>query len=175
MPQQEVSVYSGFTRPEDHIFAHLKAGAVFDAIGDYSSAVTKFTFVPDASRIAELERMVVYIEDVGAPDSGRYGNNIILTNGMKVYVRDADDEIVLDLTPDEPIKTNADWAALCYDVSLLSWGLGNDTVVVRWTFAKSGAPVYLDARDGHYLSLELNDTFTGLVSHRFLIQGIYRK
>lgn len=175
MAEHQVSVDGGFTTPDDHIFAHLKAGAVYDAIGDYSSTVAKFTFTVPSGRVAELERMIVYIEDAGAPDSGKYGNSVVLANGIKVYVRDADDEIVLDLTPDEAIKTNADWGALCYDVSLLSWGTGNDTVVVRWTFAKSGAPLYLKGRDGHYLTAELNDDFTDLISHRFLIQGVYVK
>ena len=177
MPQQEVSVFSGFTEPGDHIFAHLKNGATYDAIGDYSSTVTQFTFVVPSGRIAEIERMLVYIEDTstGTFPSDKYGQDLVLTNGVKVYVRDANDDVVVDLTPDEGVLPNADWSALCYDVSYLSWGSGADSIAVRWTFAKSGAPIYLKGRDGHYLSVELNDDYTDLESHRFLIQGIYRK
>jgi len=177
MPEREVSVFSGFTEPGDHIFKHLKSGAAYDAVGDYSSTVTQFTFVVPSGREAEIERMLIYIEDAGAPTAGKYGYNLVLANGIKAYIRDANDAIVVDLTPDRAVLTNADWAALCFDVAVLDWGVASsvNTVAVRWTFAKSGAPLYLKGRDGHYLSVELNDDFTGLLSHRFLIQGIYRK
>jgi hypothetical protein len=177
MPSQVVSVEGGVTTPSDHIFQHLKSGATFDASGDYSSTVEKFTFVVPSGREAEIERMLIYIEDAGAPTAGKYGYNIVLANGIKAYIRDSNDDAIIDLTPDRAVFTNADWAALCFDVAVLDWGVASsvNTVAVRWTFAKSGAPLYLKGRDGHYLSVELNDDFTGLLSHRFLIQGIYRK
>ena len=177
MAQQVVAVEGDHTSPTAHIFQHMKSGATFDASGDYSSTVEKFTFVVPSGREAEIERMLVYIEDAGAPTAGKYGWNLVLANGIKVYIRDAADAIVADLTPDRAVFTNADWAALCYDVAVLDWGVASsiNTVAVRWTFAKSGAPLYLKGRDGHYLSVELNDDFTGLTSHRFLIQGIYHK
>ena len=175
MPQQEVSVYSGFTEPEDHIYYLLSNGSTTDAIGDYSGAVSKFTFAPDSGRVAEIERMLVYVSDAGTFPSNKYGYNLVLTNGIRAYVRDADDEIILTLDAGHVIKKNADWSAMCYDVDFIDGGAGEDSMAVRWTFAKSGAPLYLKGRSGHYLSVELNDDFTDLVEHHFLIQGIYRK
>ena len=173
MAQQVVAVEGRHITPDDHIFAHLKSGATYDAIGDYSSTVESFTYTIASGRVAEIERMIVYIEDAGKPPADKYGYNLSLVVGVKVYVRDENDDIVLDLTPDTAVFTNAQWAALCYDTQLLDWGVGNNTIVVRWTFAKSGAPLWLKGRDGHYLSVELNDDFTGLIHHRFLIQGVY--
>jgi len=175
MAQQVVSVESGFTNPEDHIFQYLSNGTTSNAIGDYSSAVESFTFKPVSGRVAEIERMIIYIEDVGTFPSNKYGYDVVLTNGVKVYVRDGNDDIILRLDGGTPILTNAQWSGMCYDVANLSWGSGNDSLAVRWTFAKSGAPLYLKGRSGDYISVELNDTFTGLVKHEFLIQGIYRK
>ena len=175
MPQQEVLVFSGFTEPEDHIFYQLSNGSTTDAIGDYSGAVSKFTFAPASGRIAEIERMIVYVSDAGTFPSNKYGYNLTLTNGIRVYVRNAADEILLDLGAGHAIVKNADWGAMCYDVNFIDGGAGEDSMAVRWTFAKSGAPLYLKGRDGDYLSVELNDDFTDLVEHHFLIQGIYRK
>ena len=175
MPQQEVSVFSGFTEPADHIFYQLSNGSTSNAIGDYSGAVSKFVFAPESGRVAEIERMIVYVSDVGTFPSNKYGWNLVLTNGIKVYVRDANDDIMLDLTAGHKIVKNADWSAMCYDVDFVDGGAGEDSMAVRWTFAKSGAPLYLKGRVGHYLSVELNDDFSDLVEHHFTIQGIYRK
>ena len=175
MPQQEVSVFSGFTEPDDHIFYLLSNGSTTNAVGDYSSAVEQFTFTVPSGRVAEIERMIVFISDVGTFPSDKYGYNLDITTGLRVFVRDANDDIVLTLDAGHPITKNADWAAMCYDTNFLSLGAGEDSLAVRWTFAKSGAPLYLKGRLGHYLSVELNDTYSDLVEHHFLIQGIYRK
>lgn len=141
-----------------------------NAVGDYSSAATKFTVEtqPD-QRFLVLRRMVVTIEDVGAPDSGSYGNNITLANGVEVNVYSADDTLAYTLTPD-PVLTNANWATYCHDLTDHSFGTGNDTVTVRWTFTKANPDgITLDV--GEYLAIELNDDFTDLVGHYFLVQG----
>ena len=175
MAQQEVLATGKAIGPENLIFQTLSNGTTDDAIGDYSSTVEKFTFAPAAGRIAELERMIVHIEDVGALPSDKYGYDVVLTNGIRIYVRDGDDEIITTMDAGIPVKTNGSWSAMCYDVNNLTWGAGSDTIAVRWTFAKAGYPLRLDARKGHYLSVELNDDFTGLVMHHFLVQGIYTK
>jgi len=175
MAEHQVSVEDGYVPPQDHIFAHLKSGANHNAVGDYSSTVTSFTFTPANGRKAAIHRMLVFVEDAGAFVAEKYGYNLALTNGLKLVVRDADDAIILTLTPDENIISNADWSGSCFDVTYIDWGVGNNSMGVRWTFAKSGKPLYLDGRLGHYLSMELNDTFTGLVHHHFQIQGFYVK
>ena len=175
MAQQVVSVESGFTEPDDHIFQLLSNGSTTNAVGDYSSAVEQFTFTVPSGRVAEIERMIIFLSDVGTFPSDKYGYNVVLANGVRIYVRDANDDIILTLDAGHPITKNADWAAMCYDTNFISLGQGEDSLAVRWTFAKSGAPLYLKGRNGHYLSVELNDDYTGLVEHHFLIQGIYRK
>ena len=123
------------TRPEELRFVYLTNGSTISAIGDYSSAVEQFIFSPVPNRTFVAHRMIVYIEDAGAPDSGFYGNSVVLTNGVSVVVRDAADNLVVDVTGSEPVRTNAQWGALCYDVKTATFGQGNDAVMVRWTFA----------------------------------------
>lgn len=175
MAEHQVSVETGSLSPERHVFQFLSNGSTTNAVGDYEGAVSKFTIAPGPKQVFEAYRLIVYIEDAGAPDSGKYGNNVTLTNGIRVLVRDADDVIVLELDGGDAVKTNAQWSALCYDVSVLNWGSGNDSVTVRWTFAKSGNEVRIDGSKGHYLSIELNDDFSDLVKHTFMLQGWYSK
>ena len=49
--------------------------------------------------------------------------------------------------------------------------LTTQIIVVRWTFAKSGAPIRLDGAKNARLEVLLNDDLTGLVDHHFVVQG----
>lgn len=137
-------------------------------------AVQKFKIAPASGETMELARMIVSITDVGAPDSGKYGNDIDLTNGITMFLDSTDDVDNVDITDSLPIKTNSDWGRLAgVDVQDMAWGTGNDQVVVRFTFEKSGVPLVLHGGWGHVLEVTLNDNFSGLVEHYFMVQGRY--
>ena len=137
-----------------------------DAIGDYSGTNdTEFKFAPGAGEVARVHRMLVHVEDGGSFDSGAYGNNVSLTNGIEVGVSDGTSTLI-DLTDGHPVTTNA-------DVNVMSFGAGNEHMAVRWTFAKSGQPIRLDGDNGEYLYVKLNDDYTDLVHHHFNVQGYW--
>ena len=140
-------------------------------VGGYSDTglgVSTFSIEPVTSAIV-LRRMIVTIEDAGAPDSGKYGNNLVLTNGIVITVNEANDAVRSTLTPD-PVLTNANWASYCHDLTEHAFGTGNDTVTIRWTFTK-GNPNGIVLDPGESLRVILNDDFSDLVSHKFLFQG----
>jgi len=139
-----------------------------DAIGDYSSAAEDFYIQPGANETYEIHRLIVRIADSGAPDAGKYGNNITLTNGISVHLEGG---ITRDLTDNMPVLSNGDRSKLCYDVNVISWGTGDDYVGVRWTFSKSGAPITLRGSISDKLIVRLNDDFSNLVGHTFMVQG----
>ena len=114
--------------------------------------------------------MIVFIQDTGAFDSDKYGNGIALANGIQVRVQD-DSETISDMTNDLPIKTNTHWARMCYDIDLNTFGVGDEVMVVRWTFNKAGQFIRLDGSQNERLEVVLNDDFSALVDHTFLIQG----
>lgn len=144
-----------------------------NANGDYSSTPLSLKYSDgDASDTCLIHRLIVMIEDAGSFDSGKYGNNITVTNGIRVYVRDSEDNILEELTA-FPITTNGEWGGHCHDITVHSFGSGNEVMSVRWTFSKSGQPVILNYTDGEYLEVYLNDDFSGLLKHYFLIQGSY--
>ena len=64
-----------------------------------------------------------------------------------------------------------DWAKFCYDVDHENFGLGNEFLNVRWTFSKSGTYIQLNGENNDKLEIVVNDDLSGLVNHRFLVQG----
>lgn len=139
-------------------------------IGDYSGAATIFKIQPPAGEIYHLNRLMVYIEDVGTFDSGSYGNGISLTNGVKFRISD-NSGVLHDMTPIN-IKKNVHWDRTFFDVKINNYGTGNEALIGRWTFANDyGAPVILNGDNNERLEVVLEDDFTGLVEHYFLTKG----
>ena len=145
-----------------------------NANGDYSGVNnTEFFILCPAGFIYLIHRIIIHITDVGNPDSGKYGNNITLTNGINIEVLDSDDNVLEDLTDGFPVKTNADWGRFSYDVQDISFGSGDSSVGCRWSFDKAGDPITL--KPGERFAVMLNDDFSGLVEHTFHIQGLIKK
>lgn len=142
-----------------------------NAIGDLSGAnAVDLTVTPNAWRLYEIHRMIVTIEDDNNTIvPSKYGGVTALSNGINVTVENATGTLY-SLTA-FPITTNGEWASHCHDLIRHDWGSGNDINTIRWTFSKSGAPVYLDGRKGEFLKIALDDVFTGIITHRFVVQG----
>ncbi len=138
-----------------------------DGAVDGSSTPVLLKYLPTAT--VKIERMLVYIRDGGGFRAEYYGSiSAGITNGITVKTYDQSVEDV-DLTAGLAVKTNADWARLCYDATRIDFGSGDNFLSVRWTFSKSGRPLTLD--NGDELRVTLADDFSDLVEHRFMIQG----
>jgi hypothetical protein len=139
-------------------------------IGNHSGGASFYIQPPDGE-VYVLERMIVMIEDGAGWRADRYGDlSSALTNGIRVWFR-SDKKDDIDLTDGIGIKTNAGWSRVCYDVNPSSFGSGNDFLGVRWTFSKAGYPIRLDAAFNERLAVEVEDDFSGLVEHTFMVQG----
>ena len=132
------------------------AGSVTEIIGDYSITPGSFRYVSGYNS-TKIERMIVSVVDSTVSNTADYGNISGLTNGIQLYHRDSEDNILETLTP-FPVKTNQDWSAVCYDVTYHTLGAGSDQVSIRWTFSKTGLPIEL--KIGEYLEVSVNDDFT---------------
>ena len=140
----------------------------FTATGDYSSTETEFKAVPAAGQTMFIEELLVTVEDAGTFRAEHYGAlGAALTNGIHVRKRDASGTIV-QLTCVDPVQGNAGWGIHAFDVDVKTWGAGNSLLLVRWRFP---APLRLDGDAGQYVAVVLNDDFSGLVDHRFKVQG----
>ena len=164
----------------DHIFRYLDTngdGSGTDEVVSDHAVTPDDYFIecpPGSSQDYVIIRMMVYIQDTGSFDSGGYGNGSALSNGLKLLLingNESPEYTEEDLTP-KPITTNGEWAGQCHDVDHQAYGQGDEYISARWTFAKSGRAILL--KPGYKLVLRANDNFTGLVKHRFHVQGFKR-
>lgn len=144
---------------------------VIDATGDYSVTPKTFVVEPPPGFALMGSRLIITVEDTAPMDSGFYGNNITLTNGISIW-RERNGVLQVQWTdPNFPVTRNADWASYCHDVTLHSFGIGNSILTARWTATRVGPPIpfrsWLDER----MVIYLNDDFTGLNGHKFQFQG----
>lgn len=123
-----------------------------------------------AGEVYYLTRMLASLSDTQTLDADKYGNNIVLTEGIEIWTRN-DTGITIDLTDGIPILTNGAWAQKCYDLADTTFGSGNDHLHVRWTFAASGKVLCLVGDSNDRLEVRLNDDFSGLAHHLFMVQG----
>ena len=171
----EKSVFSGQkpVHAESQIYEYLRNGT-HQAVGNYLADPHELVYTcKTGSQKLYIHRMIIHIEDVGKFVSNRYGYDLVLVNGVHVAVHSADETERVDLDGGENIFTNAGWGAVCYDTRVDQYGTGNATgsLVVRWTFSRAGAPIMLHS--GEHFVVTLNDDFTGLEAHTFMIQGHY--
>ena len=143
-----------------------------NAVGDYSGGgAEEFYIQAQSGESLDLHRVLIYIEDSGAFRADHYGVlGNALANGIEVEKQSSTGTVIESLTNGLPIKTNASWGRLSYDLNFVSFGAGNNYVMCRWTFAKAGH--HLTLRNGEKLVFKLNDNFTGIVQHTFNIQGV---
>jgi hypothetical protein len=149
-------------------------GTLYLGTGNYSGGnTTDFAYQTGTGEISVIHRLIISIGDSTAIRTDGYGGRAGLTGGITVKVEKEDGTTVVDLNDGNliPIKTTADWAKLCYDLSIFDTGAGlnSDYALIRWTFSRAGMPIILDDRDK--LVITLNDDFVDLTDHTFKIQG----
>jgi hypothetical protein len=147
-------------------------GGTTNLNGNYATA-TKFTVQcnPAVHEYLTISRLIISIEDDGTMDSGGYGSitpTAALTNGVEIYIEGPAGKIA-DLTP-EPIKYNAQWASVCHDLSLHSFGSGNELLTARWTFTKYYGEIHVNA--DQWITVQLHDNLSTITGHKFLFEGV---
>ncbi len=151
---------------------HMRDNGNINFIGNYSDAglgLTRAVFtLPYDMAVTDF---VVAVEDGGVMDSGKYGNNITLINGIRLIGEVPGTEIEFgDFLDGEVIITNADWARYS-EIQFMDWGQGNTQYAAHFHFWQSnGQPMWLTK--GLRMVILLNDDFTGLVSQKFLFYGV---
>ncbi len=134
-----------------------------DAVVDGSSTPVDFHYLVPAGKVALVDRLIIWVKDSGGFDVANYGNGVVLTNGMLDGVTDPAG--VFQHSGDLAVKTNGDWASLCYDVTYHSFGQGDNILVARYSFFKDGSSIMVPA--GYKFTIRIQDALAGLTGHRF--------
>ena len=141
----------------------------FEATGDYSSVADDFYIQAPAGELWAISRILITGRDTGNFRPEYYDVGGPLTNGIRLIHEE--NGVENDLTSQSPVKTLAEWGSYCYDVNIYDFGAGDEYFDVRWSFFRAGTFVDLAGDTNDKLIVRLNDDFTGLNSHRFLVQG----
>ena len=146
-----------------------------NAVGNYADAglgAEEF-MITSANDGVEVNRLLITVEAASGFKAEIYGSGSALTNGIDLEWRNAQGGVIEIFTDKHSVKTNSHWAMYCFDVDVKSWrtsGSGNELLTARWTFTRMGHSLHLDA--GESLVMKLNDDFSVLVLHHFVVQGI---
>lgn len=156
-----------------HFFRYLDTDGdgtgTSNAIGDYSVTPTEFFFQYPLA--VNVHKMVIMIESIAGMWAERYGNIMGgLTNGYSILYSDADNVLQTSLNDGIPITNNAEIGRTGFDVDVKTWGAGDEVLLASCDFRTSGAPIRLPAN--HKLGVVLNDDFSDLKQHFFMMQGI---
>jgi len=94
-----------------------------------------------------------------------------LTTGCIFTVTDSNGTVTQTFG-DWPLTNNASWSLLAGTDIDRDTGAGDDSLTVRWTLAKAGAPLKLGA--GESLNFTVRDDLTPLTQFHIMAQGIIK-
>lgn len=118
-----------------------------------------------------ISRGIINYKDTGAFDANKYGNGIALTNGIQVWIQKAG-STKIDFLSGLTIKTNTDWGQFNYDVTISSYGIGDEALTSRWTLAKYNGGKGILLEEGDKFGVRIRDDLTGLNVQTIVVEGV---
>jgi hypothetical protein len=164
----------GFVRPITDTGSN-GPGATFNMNGDYSAAPTDFWIQPPSNEAYYLTRFQFQISISSTPSRLEYGSIPALTNGILVFEEFNGNRHTIN--PGElPIKDNTDIILLSGSPRKSDFGGVNDIYVFDFELGETQFEgLQLNGSTNDKFGLTLNDDLTGIVDHRLVIKGIFKK
>lgn len=143
-----------------------------DATGDYSATATDFYYAPSVGVTAEITKLIVHVTDKGQFTFDGYGAiaSGVITTGYSLLVERLG-VIVLEITNGLPIISNADMTHLNTDYNKTAFASNEESAGVSIDQEAFGGPLLMHGDLGDKLIARLNDNYTGLEDHHFIIYG----
>lgn len=153
----------------NYVFNHLKSKprGVISMVTNAAGSSETFSFGSTGDVI--LYRCNISLQDTNM-QPGAFGAISSLNTGVQIVVEDTDGSILFDFTADDKIKENIDWNDLAGVDHVIQDGTPDDSLTIRWTLERAGAPLYLAS--GQSFSFVIADDLTGLVSFEAVVQGV---
>jgi hypothetical protein len=148
-------------------FERLTDGSSENMAVDGSVTPVIFHIQPPEGEVWRIDGWIIYVEDGGSFDAQKWGNNITITNGFMPRLKRGNNEAV-DLLS-FGLKSSGDLASISDEFKHLDFGSGNQFVIAKWDFIKTGQ--YLRLTSDDRLEIVVRDDLTNLVSQFSHIQG----
>lgn len=141
-----------------------------DATGNYSVTPADFHYISTAKY--ELYSLLITISDNATFNQGDYGGIVGgLTNGVKLFIYNANLGLTIPLLGGNAVKKNYEWITLTHDTILTTFSGTAQTLMVNFDMIQDyGQPIHMEP--GDKFIVRVNDDLTTLVSHTFGIRGI---
>jgi hypothetical protein len=145
------------------VYRFLDTSGAGTGVKNAISSTVPLTFYlqPPAGSTYNITRLIAVIEDSAVSDATKYGA-VTITNG--VTIRRVSGSSIITLTDGVAIKTNTQWARFC-EVR---------TVTTQLQAICELEGLRLNGDRSERLEVVLNDDFSGLDGHYFMVQG-YRE
>lgn len=158
---------------DEFVFKYLRNGGNSKEMNvDGSIAAHNFDYKVPEGKSVWIERLNIYALNQNIKIDTFFGL-AKLANGITFLVLDENDNIVLDFSEGEGIKTNEEFVSLAgSDVNTTVSALGNeaDGSAIRWTISKAGESLFL--REGHTFRMRVADDLTLIDQMRAMLQGV---
>ena len=143
-----------------------------EAVGDYKKELQPFSYKNNIKKKLFISKIVIIIEDNALFRSNKYGGDITLKNGIKLfYTKDKMKKYIIG--DDKPICVNSDWIFDGCKIEPIDFNFGNKFLRITLDLNKTNNYIILSSFDK--ITFELNDDFHRLVNHSFMIEGFYIK
>lgn len=153
----------------EYFNSFLKDGTNIQAMGDYSNDKTEFVLTNETKKYMFVSNMIIIVEENGSFKYNRYGNNIILKSGIKAYYTKNGEKHYI-FGNEIPIKTNKDFLYYNCNIERKDFDSAHKFQKISFKFSDN---IVLGRDDK--IVIELNDDFSNLEGHTFLIDGFYLK
>lgn len=174
MYREIISIVTNTVTIDSGVDVALASGSQIDQTSfnmavDGSATPQIYTMKPRGTEKVDCTRLLLQIVDGTTMDDTKFGGAPALTDG--VHIRK-------NINNGASYETLAIWKANkemkedMYDINYTTKaGGGNHGLNGRWTFAKSGAVVNLDAANNEFLECVIQDNLTLLIDFQIKVQG----
>jgi len=148
------------------IFKRLMDGTNDNMSVDGSTTEVVFKLSPPTGEVWRIASWNIYIQDSGTFDAEKWGNGIVMTNGImpRVLINGT----LIDMIS-FPIKTSGDLSSICDGINLHTFGTGNEIITAEWRLINNGQ--YLRLTDNDEIQLVIRDDLTNLVNQYTTVKG----
>lgn len=137
-------------------------------IGDYRETKKIFKFSNIERKSFYITNIVILIADNDTLKHDFYGSDIILNNGLELYIKGL---LYKRNIIEEPIYNNLDWLKYNCKTEIIKLGQIN-TIKITFNFHQD-TDSYIRLLPTESIICELNDNFTSLIDHTINITGHY--